>query len=104
MLSASPDEAPGIRLAHRARDGEVDAAMACRFLFCENGGFVLEVASGDEDDVTAVLERRAVWHARVGETTEEKALVIDGLECGRVSVGRAELASAWSSGAKRYME
>ncbi len=104
MLTAAPDAAPGARLVHQARDGEVDTATACRFLFCENGGYVLEVRPGDEGAVRAVLEKRGVWHARVGETTSEGSLGIEGLGHGRVSVGRAELSSAWLSGAARSME
>lgn len=104
MLGSAPDETPGVRLTHQASDGAVGTGQACRFLFCENGGYVLEVRPENEDAVLAVLERRAVWSARIGETTEADGLAIEGLECGPVSVGWAELASAWRSGASRKME
>ena len=103
MLLAAPDAAPGVRLVHEERDGVVRPEQAARFLFCENGGYVIEVAPGNEAAARELLERRGAWFARVGETTEERTFVLEGISGSSIEIERAELERVWSAGATEAM-
>ena len=76
-----------------------DAAAACRFLFCENGGFLAEVAPEREAEARGVLEARGAWFAWIGETTDAASLVVRGLPGGaEVRVDARRLEKAWRTG------
>jgi selenophosphate synthetase-related protein len=94
MFAAAPDSGPGVRLMHEKQHGEVDQARAARVLLCENGGYVLEVRPESETSVRGILEKRGVWHARIGETTAEPALAIEGIRESPASSGGARDASS----------
>jgi phosphoribosylformylglycinamidine synthase II len=101
---------------------EPDALDACRVLFCENGGYVLEVRPGDEAAVRNILEKRGAWHALVGKTTGEPQLRIAGVRgasadaestsggadeesasCADVVVSYESMEAAWKGGATEVM-
>ncbi len=122
MLTAARDASPGVRLVHDERAGHVGADTAARFLLCENGGYVLEVQPSNESAVREILERRGVWHSRIGETTGDASLVIEriggdgsgdgtgagasaGDRSGRdvIEITRSELSSVWRGGATEVM-
>ena len=111
MLASAPDAAPGVRMVHDERHGVVGPGKAARFLFCENGGFVLEVRPENEGAVREILERRGAWHARLGETTGGASLRIEGIRASsadaawpRIEIAREELERAWRGGATEVMK
>ena len=84
----------------RAPLGPWDAA---RLLFSEEGGYVVEVPLACEAQARVILERRGVWFRRIGQTTAERSLVIEGVSGGPLVVGRGALARAWTNGATEVM-
>ncbi len=106
ILHGAPDRRLGARvdLAKIApADGTVDVPAACGILFCETGGYVLEVPQESEASVLAVLEQRGVWFRRIGETTANGALAIGGVGDADVEIPTDALAHAWGSGATNAM-
>jgi phosphoribosylformylglycinamidine synthase len=102
MLCSAPDEALGIEVDVGPIEGAPDVDRACRWLFCENGGYVFEIASEHTDEVALVLNERGAWHARIGRTTDERALVI---RAPGISIRLSEeaMSDAWSRGAADLM-
>jgi phosphoribosylformylglycinamidine synthase len=104
ILSAAPDSTLGLRLDLGAiAGGPLDAAQAARIIFCENGGYVIEVDPGAAAKVRGLLEGRGVWFRRVGEVAAAAVIEIEGIEGQRVSLDLASVRRAWSAGAARFM-
>ena len=71
----------------------------------------------NEAQVRGILEKRGVWHARVGVTSRDASLLVEGIrENGAaagegertprfitIEIARAELESAWREGATEVM-
>ncbi|MBD3348697.1 MAG: phosphoribosylformylglycinamidine synthase, partial [Candidatus Eisenbacteria bacterium] len=114
MLAGAPDSAPGIKVtwdalqpeagqngaARERAAGPDERARTARLLFCENGGYVLEVRPENEDRVREIAERRGAWCAKIGETTEAPSLVLAGLS---LTTSRESLERAWTGGARGVM-
>jgi hypothetical protein len=108
LLLAAPDVPVGVGIdvstlaggGARATLGPWDAA---RLLFSEEGGYIVEVPPSCEVRARAILERRGAWFRRIGQTTTERSLVIEGVSGGPVVVGRDALARAWTNGATEVM-
>ena len=98
---ARPDVGIGVEL-DLGRGGS-DALGACELLFCENGGYVLEVATGDLVRVAEVLDGRGAWHAVVGRTTDETGLIVRGDGIGEIALSEDEMNDAWLNGATEVM-
>ncbi len=111
ILLTAPDVEIGARVDLAAMasagaaggEGTVGVQEACRLLFCESGGYVLEIAASDEAAALAVFEERSVWFRRVGETTGELGIVLASAEGGDVEVPFDAMARAWSGGATEVM-
>jgi len=111
MLTAAPGAALGARMDLRAASGAgegtggeaLSAPEAARRLFCERGGYVLEIEPRSEDAARGVLERRGAWCARVGVVTADASLVITGAGPRDIALPMAALARAWSRGATEVM-
>ncbi len=65
LLLAAPDRPAGARI-ELPTTGRADAAGSCS---ASRAGYVLEIAPASEKAARAVLERRGVRFARIGETT-----------------------------------
>ncbi|MFH1502620.1 MAG: phosphoribosylformylglycinamidine synthase subunit PurL [Candidatus Eisenbacteria bacterium] len=117
LLGSSPDVAVGAEIeldavAGEGRGGGVsgargrfvgDALAACELLFCENGGYLLEIAPEDLERVEGVLEERGAWHAVIGRTTAERGLVAHAGSAGDVRLSENEMSAAWLNGATEVM-
>jgi len=82
MLAAAPDAAPGVRLdaaAVAGTTGTLAGDEAARALFTESGGYVLEVPAERAGDALEFLREKGAWAALVGQTTDERTLVVRGL-------------------------
>jgi phosphoribosylformylglycinamidine synthase len=99
LLLAAPDRPAGARVT-LPTTGRADAA---RFLFCETGGYVVEVAPARERAARAVLTRRGVRFARIGETTSSGSLAMAGVGGTDVVVSLADLERAWTRGATEVL-
>ena len=113
LLAAAPDRRvgaridlgaarPGIRAGEPVK-GPLGAPEAASILFCESGGYVLEVDPGSEEAARHVLERRGVWFARLGETAAETSLIVAGAGQRDIVVSLSDLESAWTHGATEVM-
>jgi len=103
-LLAAPDAAVGLRIDLAGIGGGVVAAdVAARLLFCENGGFVIEVAEANAGRVRRVLDESGVWFRGLGRTTGERVLEIVGIDGARVALDLEEASRAWNHGAQRFM-
>jgi phosphoribosylformylglycinamidine synthase len=122
LLGSSPDVEIGVDISlgavlpegeGRAAVGEdasadgrrvaVDALAACELLFCENGGYLLEVDPADMERAIAVLAGRGAWHAEIGRTTAASGLVVRTDGIGDVVVSEDEMSAAWLNGATEVM-
>ena len=103
LLLAAPDATGGAAIEVGWESQAVAVCEAARLLFCENGGYVLEVRPEHEEAVRALLRARWVWFRRVGETTRVRTLAIGGIEGGAVEIDVSELARAWTRGATEVM-
>lgn len=103
LLLAAPDAVVGAAIDLGWGGPEAPAALAARRLFCENGGYVIEVAPDRADAARRVLVARGAWHARIGATTGGRGLVLGGVEGGDVEFPRDELSNAWTRGATEVM-
>jgi phosphoribosylformylglycinamidine synthase II len=99
LLLAAPGRPIGARI-ELPTTGRADAA---RFLFCEAGGYVLEIAPASERAARGVLDRRGARFARIGETTATGSLAMAGADAVMVVVPVAELALAWTRGATEVL-
>ena len=81
----------------------VDALAACELLFCENGGYVLEVGLADVERAIAVLAGRGAWHAEIGRTIATSGLVVRADGVGDVVVSEDDMSAAWLNGATEVM-
>ena len=81
----------------------VDALAACELLFCENGGYLLEVGPADVERAIAVLAGRGAWHAEIGRTTATAGLVVRAEGIGDIVVSEGEMSAAWLNGATEVM-
>ena len=99
LLLAEHDHSLGLTLDLSVPGAPVTADVAVPLLFGECGGFVVEVAPDREDAVRRVLDGRGAWFRRIGETTSDARLLIEGLSGGPVSIPRARLEDAWTRGA-----
>ena len=79
----------------------VDSLSAAKAIFCENGGYVLEVAPEHVAEVGAVLEKRGAWFVEAGMTTAVPGMVIRGGV--RVEVSEEDMKKAWEEGAAELM-
>jgi len=79
----------------------VDSLAAARAIFCENGGYVLEVAPEHVGEVGAVLKKRDAWFVELGLTTAVPGLVIRGGV--RVEISEDDMRDAWDNGAAELM-
>jgi phosphoribosylformylglycinamidine synthase len=79
----------------------MDARRAAEALFCENGGYLLEVAPEHVHEAAACLKRRGAWFREIGLTTVEPGLSFRGGL--RLEFTRDELADAWTNGATELM-
>ena len=118
VLCSAVDEAVGADVDLEARlsaEGATAAASgerpgaaagaherACRVLFCENGGYVVEVSPDDAGVAEDILERRGAWYARIGTTTRSDSLVIRTPD-GEIDLTRDDMQSCWSAGARDLM-
>jgi len=103
LLGASADTEIGaeVELGAVARVGG-DVLAACEALFCENGGYLLEVAAADVASALEVLVTRGAWHAEVGRTRGGGGLVVhwDGDD---IEVTDEAMRDAWTNGATKVM-
>jgi len=104
-LWAAADAALGVRIDLRAiaAGGPSGAPDAARLLFCENGGFVIEVEAANAAAVERALGERGVWFRKVGATVGERVLEIMGIEGQRVRLQLEEIERSWADGAARFM-
>ena len=103
LLLAASDATAGATIEVGWESRAVSIREAARLLFCENGGYVLEVRPKHEEAVRTLLTARGVWFRRVGETTRVRTLAIGGIEGGAVEIEAAELERAWTRGATEVM-
>jgi phosphoribosylformylglycinamidine synthase len=106
MLLCSPDDLPvgaeiRVEACANCAPEPVDTTRAAETLFCENGGYVLEVAPENVHEVAAALTARGAWFQEIGLTTVEPGLSIRGGV--RVKVAEDELREAWTKGASELM-
>ncbi|MBD3367740.1 MAG: phosphoribosylformylglycinamidine synthase subunit PurL [Candidatus Eisenbacteria bacterium] len=83
MLAAAPDAGAGVELDVGAAAGATEPLAneaAARALFCESGGYVLELPGDVSDEALERLRARGAWAVRVGRTIEEPILRLLGLE------------------------
>jgi phosphoribosylformylglycinamidine (FGAM) synthase-like enzyme len=103
-LLASRDSDLGLEVDLGAVGGaEVDAAQAARLLFCENGGYVLEISPAGEAGAAAVFARRNVRAFRLGTTARGGRMVIRGCGSAPLSFAVRDLREAWERGATEAM-
>ncbi|MCK4409178.1 MAG: phosphoribosylformylglycinamidine synthase, partial [Candidatus Eisenbacteria sp.] len=81
----------------------VDALAACELLFCENGGYLLEIGPADTERAIAVLAKRGAWHAEIGRTTAASGLLVRGYGVGDVVMSEGAMSAAWLNGATEVM-
>jgi hypothetical protein len=102
-----PEGTGGVPVSGRASGAvgrvAIDALAACELLFCENGGYLLEVGPADVERVVAVLAKRGAWHAEIGRTTAESGLVVHADGAGDIVMSEEEMSSAWLNGATEVM-
>jgi phosphoribosylformylglycinamidine synthase II len=106
LLTAAPDLAVGAQIDLSRLTGVDDPAgaqEACRRLFSEAGGYVLEVTPENETAVRSVLHDRGLCWARIGETTEARMLVLTAAVGGDVEIPIDTLAGSWNVGATEVM-
>jgi phosphoribosylformylglycinamidine synthase II len=71
-------------------------------LFCENGGFVLEVRKGSSEAAELIMDDAGVDWWRLGEVIDEPKLVIKEGKKTVVELTAAEMARAWNETLKGY--
>ncbi|NIT36084.1 MAG: phosphoribosylformylglycinamidine synthase subunit PurL [candidate division Zixibacteria bacterium] len=71
-------------------------------LFCENGGFVVEVRRGSAEAAELIMDDAGVDWWRLGEVVEEPRLVVKQGKETLLNVAAAEMAAAWSETLKGY--
>ena len=71
-------------------------------LFCENGGFVLEVRKGSAEAAELIMDNAGVDWWRLGEVTDEPRLVVKEGEKTLVELAAADMAAAWNETLKGY--
>ncbi len=71
-------------------------------LFCENGGFVVEVRKGSAEAAELIMDDAGVDWWRLGEVVEEPRLVVKQGKDTLLDVAVAEMAAAWSETLKGY--
>jgi phosphoribosylformylglycinamidine synthase II len=71
-------------------------------LFCENGGFVLEVRKGSAEAAELILDDAGVDWWRLGEVTDEPRLVVKEGENTVLELAAADMAAAWGDALKGY--
>jgi phosphoribosylformylglycinamidine synthase II len=103
LLLAAPGTEPGATIKLEWAGPITSVREAARILFCENGGYVLEVRSDREEAARKILEARGVWFRKIGKTVSERALVIEGVDGGTTEIDVSELARAWTRGATEVM-
>ena len=79
----------------------MDATRAAEALFCENGGYVLEVAPERVHEVAAYLKKRGAWFREIGMTTVTPGLSLRGGV--RLELSMDEIRDAWTNGASELM-
>jgi phosphoribosylformylglycinamidine synthase len=80
-----------------------DALAVCELLFCENGGYLLEVDPADVARAFAVLTKRGAWHAEIGRTTATSGLVVREDGVGDIVLSEDAMSAAWLNGATEVM-
>jgi phosphoribosylformylglycinamidine synthase len=81
--------------------GEMDWLKVVQALFCENGGYVLEVAPEHVHEVSATLRKRGAFFREIGLTTALPGLMVRG--AGGADISQDELREAWTKGASELM-
>ena len=100
---AAPDATTGAAMDLAWEGRAVPLAEAARTLFCENGGYILEVDPVNVEAVRTALEARGAWFRRLGVTTAGPSLVIGGAEGGDTEILVSDLERAWTHGATEVM-
>lgn len=106
LLGSSADVAVGAEIDMDAGWAECERGEALavyELLFCENGGYLLEVGPDDVDEVVDALDERGAWYAEIGRTTAERGLVVRGGGAGDVRLSEDRLSTAWLNGATEVM-
>ncbi len=67
------------------------------YLFCENGGFVLEIPPAALPDAASILDTRKCEYIELGETTAGGRLKITCTECTLTDIDVTELRTLWRS-------
>lgn len=100
-MMLSPTAVPGLGCRVNIRP-TLGAEALEEVLFCENGGFVLEVRAGSVEAAEFILNNAGVDWWRIGEVTAEPNLIItsDGEEL--VNLSGVTLAAAWGDALKGY--
>jgi phosphoribosylformylglycinamidine synthase len=80
-----------------------DALAVCELLFCENGGYLLEVDPADVARAFGVLTKRGAWHAEIGRTTATSGLVVREDGVGDIVLSEDAMSAAWLNGATEVM-
>jgi len=83
--------------------GAGDALAVCELLFCENGGYLLEVDPADVERAAGVLAKRGAWHAEIGRTTATSGLVVREDGVGDIVLSEDAMSAAWLNGATEVM-
>ncbi len=71
-------------------------------LFCENGGFVLEVRKGSAEAAELIMDDAGVDWWRLGEVTDEPKLTIEEGEKTLLELAAPDMAAAWGETLKGY--
>ncbi|MEE8640600.1 MAG: AIR synthase related protein, partial [bacterium] len=71
-------------------------------LFCENGGFVLEVRKGSAEAAELIMDDAGVDWWRLGEVTDEPKLTIEEGEKTVLELAAPDMAAAWGETLKGY--
>jgi phosphoribosylformylglycinamidine synthase II len=106
MLLASPEDVVlgaevMVKVCADCAPDPMDTVTAAEALFCESGGYVLEVAPEKVHEVAALLKKRGAWFREIGLTTIQPGL---SLRSGvRLEVTEEELRDAWENGASGLM-
>ncbi|MFH1866054.1 MAG: AIR synthase-related protein, partial [Candidatus Eisenbacteria bacterium] len=103
LLGSSPDSTIGAEIDLDRTWAAGDALAVCELLFCENGGYLLEVGPDDVDLAMDVLDDRGTWYAEIGRTTAERGLVVLAGSVGDVRLSEDAMSAAWLNGATEVM-
>ncbi len=106
MVLLSPEDDPiGARISVRRLCGSAPGGSGhdLELMFSEAGGYLLEVAPGEEDRLLNILEDRGVWYSRIGTTEAGVGLWFTGTADGDFALTAEELARPWTDGATGAM-